>query len=101
MRALALALAFAPAAVAQVEPYGYDDDGGFPNILPPGQNGLDDLAQAAEFKAAGTYPPHSNDQLGIYSSLATSVPITGSQIPQFYKDAGRANSSPASARTRR
>ena len=84
---IALPLAFAPAAVAQVEPYGFDDYGGFRNILPPGQNGLDDLAQAAEFKAAGAYPPHSDDQLGMYSSLATSVPITEAQIPQFYKDA--------------
>lgn len=85
--ALALALAFAPAAAAQVEPYGYDDYGGFHNILPPGQNGLDTLTQAAQFKAAGTYPPHSNDQLGMYSDLTTAVPITEAQIPQFYKDA--------------
>ncbi len=85
--ALALALAFAPAAAAQVEPYGYDDYGGFRNILPPGQNGLDTLTQAAQFKAAGTYPPHSNDQLGMYSNLTTAVPITEAQIPQFYKDA--------------
>ncbi len=85
--ALAVALAFAPAAAAQVEPYGYDDYGGFRNILPPGQNGLDDLTQAAQFKAAGTYPPHSNDQLGMYSNLTTAVPITEAQIPQFYKDA--------------
>ena len=85
--ALALALAFAPAAAAQVEPYGYDDYGGFHNILPPGQNGLDTLTQAAQFKAAGTYPPHLNDQLGMYSNLTTAVPITEAQIPQFYKDA--------------
>ena len=85
--ALALALAFAPAAAAQVEPYGYDDYGGFHNVLPPGQNGLDTLTQAAQFKAAGTYPPHSNDQLGMYSNLTTAVPITEAQIPQFYKDA--------------
>jgi acyl-homoserine lactone acylase PvdQ len=85
--ALALTLALAPVAAAQVEPYGFDDYGGFRNILPPGQNGFDNLAQAAEFKAAGTYPPHSNDQLGMYSNLTTAVPITESQIPQFYKDA--------------
>jgi acyl-homoserine lactone acylase PvdQ len=85
--ALAAALAFAPAAAAQVEPYGSGDYGGFRNILPPGENGLDDLTQAAQFKAAGTYPPHSNDQLGMYSNLTTAVPITEAQIPQFYKDA--------------
>ena len=80
-------LALAPSAAAQVEPYGFNDYGGFRNILPPGQNGFDTLAQAAEFKAAGTYPPHANDQLGMYSNLTTAVPITESQIPQFYKDA--------------
>ena len=80
-------LALAPAASAQVEPYGYNDYGGFRNILPPGQSGFDNLLQAAQFKAAGTYPPRSNDQLGMYSSLTTAVPITEAQIPQFYKDA--------------
>jgi acyl-homoserine lactone acylase PvdQ len=82
-----LALAAAPGAAAQVQPYGTNDFGGFRNILPPGQNGLDDAAQAAAFKAAGVYPPHANDQLGMYSGLTTAVPITEPQIPQFYKDA--------------
>ncbi len=82
-----MALALAPAASAQVQPYGTNDYGGFRNILPPGQNGLDDAAQAAAFKAAGAYPTHANDQLGMYSSLATAVPITEAQISQYYKDA--------------
>jgi acyl-homoserine lactone acylase PvdQ len=82
-----LALACATGATAQVQPYGTNDFGGFRNILPPGQNGFDDAAQAAAFKAAGAYPTHANDQLGMYSSLATSVPITEAQIPQYYKDA--------------
>ncbi|HEY4828741.1 MAG TPA: penicillin acylase family protein [Solirubrobacteraceae bacterium] len=82
-----LALAFAPAATAQVEPYGTNDYGGFRNILPPGENGLDDLTQAAAFRATGAYPPHANDQLGMYSSLTTAAPITEAQIPQFFKDA--------------
>ena len=83
-----LALAFALAAAsAQVQPYGTNDYGGFRNILPPGENGFDDLAQAAAFKANGTYPPHANDQLGMYSNLTTAAPITESQIPDFYKDA--------------
>jgi acyl-homoserine lactone acylase PvdQ len=82
-----LALFAAAAASAQVQPYGTNDYGGFRNILPPGENGLDNLAQAAAFKAAGTYPPHANDQLGMYSSLTTAAPITEAQIPQFFKDA--------------
>jgi acyl-homoserine lactone acylase PvdQ len=81
------ALALAPVAAAQVEPYGSGDYGGFRNILPPGESGFDNLLQAAQFKAAGTYPPHSNDQLGMYANLTTAVPITEAQIPQFYKDA--------------
>jgi hypothetical protein len=52
-----LALALAPAIAAQVQPYGTDDYGGFRNILPPGQSGFDDLAQAAEFKSPPTKPP--------------------------------------------
>ena len=70
-----------------MQPYGTNDYGGFRNILPPGQNGFDNAAQAAAFKAAGAYPPHTNDQLGMYSGLTTAVPITEAQIPQFYKDA--------------
>jgi acyl-homoserine lactone acylase PvdQ len=84
---VALACVFAPAAAGQAQPYGSGDYGGFRNILPPGQNGLDNVAQAGAFKAAGTYPPHATDQLGMYSGLTTAVPITQSQIPQFYKDA--------------
>jgi Penicillin amidase len=75
------ALALAPAAGAQVQSYGTNDYGGFRNILPPGENGFDDLAQAGAFKAAGTYPAHASDQLGMYSSLATAVPITAADLP--------------------
>jgi acyl-homoserine lactone acylase PvdQ len=81
------ALAFAPAAAAQVQPYGTNDYGGFRNVLPPGENGFDSVAQAGAFKAAGVYPTHANDQLGMYSNLTTAAPITEAQIPQFYKDA--------------
>ena len=87
MLVVAAACALAPAAAAQVQPYGTSDFGGFRNILPPGQNGLDNVTQAGAFKAAGTYPPHANDQLEMYSGLTTAVPITEAQIPQFYKDA--------------
>ena len=56
--ALAAALALAPSAVAQVQPYGTNDYGGFRNILPPGTNGFDDAAQLAQFEA-GTLQLHS------------------------------------------
>ena len=60
-----IALAIAPAASGQVEPYGTNDSGGFRNILPPGTNGFDDLAQLLQFETTGARPPHNNDQLGM------------------------------------
>jgi acyl-homoserine lactone acylase PvdQ len=80
-------LAGAPAA-AQVQPYATNDYGGFRNVLPPGTNGFDDLAQAVQFETAHVYPPHSNDQLQMYAGLTTAAPyIQTAQIPQFFKDA--------------
>ncbi len=75
-------------AAAQVQPYGTNDFGGFSNVLPPGTNGFDNLQQAVLFEAAKQYPPHSNDQLAMYSNLTTAAPnIAASQLGQFYKDA--------------
>src|SRR5476649_2426338 len=84
-----LALAGAPAALAQVQPYGTNDFGGFRNILPPGTNGLDDLAQLAQFEAdKSARPPHSSDQLQMYSGLTTAAgSIAEADIPKYYKDA--------------
>jgi acyl-homoserine lactone acylase PvdQ len=81
-------LVVAPAAGAAVQPYGTNDYGGFRNILPPGTNGLDTLGQLALFKATGTPPAHSSDQLGMYSNLTTAAgAITAQTIPDYYKDA--------------
>ncbi len=83
----AASLAFVPSAAAQVQPYGTNDFGGFRDILPPGTNGLDNAAQLAAFEANGSRPPHNNDQLQMYSSLATAAGgITAQTIPQFFKD---------------
>jgi acyl-homoserine lactone acylase PvdQ len=84
-----LAFACAPAALAQVQPYGTDDYGGFRNILPPGTNGFDDLTQLATFEAdKNSRPPHSSDQLQMYSKLTTAAgSITDATIPEYYKDA--------------
>ena len=83
----ALAL-WSPAAVAQVQPYGSNDYGGFRNVLPPGTNGLDNLVQLAAFEATKARPAHNNDQLGMYSNLTTAAPnIQPSQLGQYYKDA--------------
>ena len=75
-------------AHAQVQPYGTNDAGGFRNILPPGTNGLVDAPQLALFESARQRPPHNDDQLPMYSNLATAAPhIPPSQIPDFFKDA--------------
>src|SRR6201999_2319188 len=82
------ALMFAPAAHAQVQPYGTNDFGGFRNILPPGTNGFDDAAQLAQFEATGARPEHSSDQLSMYSNLTTAAgSITPATIPNYFKDA--------------
>jgi acyl-homoserine lactone acylase PvdQ len=55
------------------------------DILPPGENGNETLAQILLFKAFGTYPSNSDDQLGPYQSLVTAATgLTDAQISQFY-----------------
>ncbi|MDQ6810382.1 MAG: penicillin acylase family protein, partial [Actinomycetota bacterium] len=75
-------------AAVPVEPYGTNDAGGFRNVLPAGENGLDNATQLAEFQAKGTYPPHYVDQLPLYANLLYASPtLTREQIPSYYKDA--------------
>jgi acyl-homoserine lactone acylase PvdQ len=82
------ALVCVPAAHAQVQPYGTSDYGGFRNVLPPGTNGFDDVAQLAQFEATGARPRHSDDQLAMYSNLTTAAgSITPATVPEYYKDA--------------
>jgi acyl-homoserine lactone acylase PvdQ len=104
MRALALALAAVALACctgtasAQLSvggatgptpaPYGTNDAGGFRNVLPPGENGLDNFADFARFKADGTRPPHFDDQLQLYTNLLYASPtLRHAQLPDFFKDA--------------
>jgi len=42
-----VALVLAPATAAAVAPYGTHDAGGFRNVLPPGEAGVDNAAQLA------------------------------------------------------
>jgi acyl-homoserine lactone acylase PvdQ len=87
--AILLLLAFAGAGVAhaQVQPYGTNDFGGFHDILPPGTNGFDDLAQLAAFEANGTKPEHSSDQLGMYNALTLGAGnVTAANLSNYYKD---------------
>jgi len=85
----AAALAVAPGvAVAQVQPYGTGDYGGFRDVLPPGTNGLDTLAQLGAFRSTGARPAHNNDQLQMYSGLTTAAgSITAATLPDYFKDA--------------
>src|SRR4029077_15624501 len=87
----------APARVraeVPVQPYGTNDAGGFSNVLPAGENGLDNAAQLAEFEAgkekgeAPKYPPHFADQLPLYENLLYASPaLTHEQIGSYFKDA--------------
>jgi acyl-homoserine lactone acylase PvdQ len=73
-------------ASAQPTPYGTDNYGYFNDVLPPGANGLDTLPQALSFETTKTYPPHSMDQLQMYSALTTAAPnILPDQIGMYYK----------------
>jgi acyl-homoserine lactone acylase PvdQ len=86
--AMVLCSAAAAAAEVPVQPYGTNDAGGFRNVLPAGENGLDNAAQLAEFQLNGTYPPHFKDQLPLYAGLIYASPtLTREQIPTYYKDA--------------
>jgi acyl-homoserine lactone acylase PvdQ len=84
-----VAVAGLPAgAAAQVEPYGYGETGTFYNILPPGTEGTDTLAQLGVFEATKTEPAHANDQLAMYHALTTAAPnIQADQITDYFKDA--------------
>jgi acyl-homoserine lactone acylase PvdQ len=85
------ACAIAPAAASAevpVQPYGANDAGGFRNVLPAGEAGVDNATQLAQFEAEGTIPPHFNDQLPLYAGLLHGSPtLTDEQIPDYYKDA--------------
>ena len=63
-----------------------DDCGGACyDILPPGENGSETLAQILLFKAFGIRPSNSEDQLSEYQSLVTSsTGLTNAQLSQFY-----------------
>lgn len=86
--ALLIAAIVAPAASAAPQPYGTNDAGGFRNVLPPGENGTDNLQQLFAFRGQGTLPPHFADQQPLYENLVQGAPtLTEDQIPNFYKDA--------------
>jgi acyl-homoserine lactone acylase PvdQ len=83
-----LAAPLSSSANVPAQPFGTNDAGGFRNVLPAGEGGLDNAGQLAEFQLHGTYPPHFTDQLPLYAGLLYASPtLTREQIPSYYKDA--------------
>jgi acyl-homoserine lactone acylase PvdQ len=77
-----------PTGGPQPQPYGTNDYGGFRNILPPGQNGFDNLTQLGAFETSGQRPEHNDDQLAMYANLVHAVPgLTAAQLSDYFKDA--------------
>ena len=85
--ALTASLIAAAAAAAAPSPHPYGkNEGGFLNILPPGQDGHADAAQVLAFSGlasvfgSGNAPPqpHSRDQLDRYANLVYASPTLAS-----------------------
>jgi acyl-homoserine lactone acylase PvdQ len=85
--AVALVVLIPALAAAQGRYREFGDAGGFINILPPGQDGSLNGAEAIEAQG-GTYPPYVRDQLDMYGNLVYASPgLTEAQIFDFFKDA--------------
>src|SRR4051812_35198442 len=87
---IVLVVLAAPAAAAAPQPGAYqqDDGRGFTDILPPGQNGLDNPFQLAAFEAGGARPAHNDDQLQMYGNLVYASPgLQPQDLEKYYKDA--------------
>ncbi|MDQ1633493.1 MAG: hypothetical protein QOJ32_302 [Frankiaceae bacterium] len=57
------------------------------SILPPGENGLVNTQQAAEFESAKKRPPNSDDQLGQYANLLYGSPsLTDAGLSSYFND---------------
>jgi acyl-homoserine lactone acylase PvdQ len=85
---LILLLTSPVARASSPAPYGLHDAGGFYNVLPAGEAGVDNAVQFGQFEATGQIPPHFADQLPLYANLIYADPtLTPAQIPRFFKDA--------------
>ncbi|SFT05524.1 penicillin acylase family protein [Marininema halotolerans] len=64
------------------------NEGGFYNILPPGQQSLVTLTDYLGNTILKKYPKHYNDQVKMYDSLSKQSPtLTDKDIPTYYKEA--------------
>ncbi len=90
---VSVALIAAPTGAAvslpsYVQPYGANTVPGFYNVLPPGEDGLDNAVQYAAYTATGAVPKYSRDQLPLYENLLYAAPtLTVSEIPNYYLNA--------------
>ena len=78
-----------PSAAAPSHAYRADDyaDGQAMSILPPGENGLVNAADAAKFELSGARPAYSQDQLGKYNNLLYGYQsLTDSTLGDYYDD---------------
>jgi acyl-homoserine lactone acylase PvdQ len=83
-------LALPATASAQADPFGTHDAGGFRNVLPPGEAGVENVVQLGSFLGGGALPPHWDDQQPLYDGLVGASAARGfgmSDVKQFYKDA--------------
>jgi hypothetical protein len=90
LAALGIAAPGAGATPPDPGDYQQDDygDGSVYNIVPPGQDGLLNALQAAQFELNGTRPPHQADQQAMYGDLVYATPgLQESQILDYFKDA--------------
>ena len=86
--AIAWAVAAPTAHAATPQPYGTGDAGGFRNVLPPGEAGVANAFQLAQFEANGSRPPHYDDQEPLYDGLLYASPnLTEADVPKYFKDA--------------
>jgi hypothetical protein len=60
--------------LAPVDGFGTNDAGGFRNVLPPGEAGVDNALALAAFRLGGAVPPHFDDQLPLYTGLLYASP---------------------------
>jgi len=85
---LAVFMAATSAAhAAAVQPFRFNDAGGFNDVLPPGTNGSANLTQLAAFLGSGARPAHNNDQLAMYNDLVFATPgLQAADLRKYFKD---------------
>jgi hypothetical protein len=74
----------AAAQVSDTDYQGFGDAEGFTNVMPPGQNGRLNVAEAAALQR-GQFPANFNNQTGLYESLVYEggLPVDGDERSRF------------------